>query len=541
MYAANWLYMATGDQSYLDICEKDYIPNFPLESQSTDKKYTWGFCWDDTTQGAALLYAINTGKQEWIDHISHHLDYWNGGYGGKAVEYTPDGLAYLMQWGSLRHAANTAWLAKLASDTIFKDDAAKAQKYNDWADSQISYMFGNNNLGLCYVLGMGEENPTAVHHRTASGIHDDHWNDLGKEASAEGWQTEYAHTLYGALIGGPDQAGEYVNEVGKYEFSEVAIDYNAGFTAALCALIDENGGTPLADFPPTETPKWAEWEVAAVLNGSGDSYTEIKAWSMNHTAWPARVAEDISYRYYFDVSELKEAGLSVDNIEVKSNSQQYQEGQQGYATVEGPILYEGDPTGNTYYAEIKFADGRAMQPTGQSEHRDEVQFRISIPDAIDGQSTKGAWDPSNDYSYTGVEDATDLKKPDSLNDHITMYVNGTLVWGTEPDGTAPSGQEPTDKPEPTPTETTEPNDTTLEASEEVTNPANYLAGDVTLDKTVDIMDVIALNRYLLGSLKLDAEQKANADVAQDGKYDATDSLTLLKFVVEILESLPVKD
>jgi len=46
-YAANWMYMATGDQKYLDECEKDFIPEFPLEQQSSTRKYTWGFCWDD--------------------------------------------------------------------------------------------------------------------------------------------------------------------------------------------------------------------------------------------------------------------------------------------------------------------------------------------------------------------------------------------------------------------------------------------------------------------------------------------------------------
>jgi uncharacterized protein YyaL (SSP411 family) len=63
-YAANWLYMATGDQKYLDKCESDYIPEFPTENQSTERKFTWGFCWDDHSQAAALLYAINTGKEE---------------------------------------------------------------------------------------------------------------------------------------------------------------------------------------------------------------------------------------------------------------------------------------------------------------------------------------------------------------------------------------------------------------------------------------------------------------------------------------------
>ena len=437
MYAACWLYKATGDESYLSKIEKDYIPQFPTESQSTDWKYTWGLCWDDTTQAAALLYAQLTDKDEWVNHIDKHIRYWMGGssdlkpFEGKI---TGDGLSHLTNWGCLRHATNTAFIAKLACDSIFKDDSAKVSKYNTWADSQMNYCFGDNKLKMSYVLGMGDKQPTAIHHRGASGIHDDHWNELGQSGSSmggENWQTEYAHTLYGALIGGPDSSGNYGSyKVSDYQYTEVAIDYNAGYTACLCAMIDENGGKPLADFPQDETPKWAEWEVAATLNGSGDSYTEIKMWAMNHTAWPARVAKDIEVRYYFDISEAIEKGLSVDQITVEGKAQQYSAGQQGYGTVTGPIQYDG----NIYYASIKFEDGRAIQPTGQSEHRDEVQFRVSVPDAIDGQSTKGAWDPSNDWSYKGVG-KTDLKSDESLNEHFTMYVNGKLVWGEEPDGT----------------------------------------------------------------------------------------------------------
>ena len=43
-YAANWMYMATGEQKYLDECESDFIPEYPLETQSTTRKFTWGFC-----------------------------------------------------------------------------------------------------------------------------------------------------------------------------------------------------------------------------------------------------------------------------------------------------------------------------------------------------------------------------------------------------------------------------------------------------------------------------------------------------------------
>ncbi len=536
MYAALWLYRATGDEKYMSIVKNDYIPSFPLENQSTDRKYTWGLCWDDTSQAAAFLYAQLTDEQEWKDHVSHHLDYWGpNGYGGKKVDYTPDGLAWLFNWGSARHATTTAFLAMLASDTLFKDDAALSAKYNEWAKGQMDYCFGDNANNFSYVLGMGENGPSAFHHRTASGVHDDHWNHLGLESGGdEGWQTEYAHTLYGALVGGPDKDGQYVNDVGQYQYSEVAIDYNAGYTAALCAMVDDYGGTPLADFPPVEKPKWAEWEVAAVLNGSpAASYTEIKAWAMNHTAWPTRVAKDIEYRYYINVSEILEGGLSIDDITVKSGSQQYSEGEQGYATVSGPYKYEGDPTGMTYYASIKFEDGRAIQPTGQSEHRDEVQFRISIPDAVNGQSTAGSWDASNDWSYQGgIETATDLKKADSLNEHITMYVDGALVWGTEPDGTTPS-DDPIVRPTDPSSETTQPSD-------------NYLRGDANCDGQVNMADAVLIMQAISNPDKygegkkdgISSEGVKNGDV--DGNNDGLtnkDALLIQKFKLGLIPEL----
>ena len=41
---------------------------------------------------------------------------------------------------------------------------------------------------------------------------------------------------------------------------------------------------------------------------------------MNHTAWPARVAKDISYRYYFNIEELLAAGYSPDIITVEEHN-----------------------------------------------------------------------------------------------------------------------------------------------------------------------------------------------------------------------------
>ena len=417
-YAANWMYMATKDQKYLDDCEKDFIPNFPLENQSTERKFTWGFCWDDHSQAAALLYAINTGNEEWIDQVQRHLDYWTVGYGGKKVQYTPDGMAWLFQWGSTRHCANTVFLALVACDHLFKDNAELTKRYRDFAKKQFDYFFGDNKLGLSYVIGMGK-NPKTVHHRGASGIHDDHWNSLGTKDKGDGYQTEYAHVLYGALEGGPNQDGSFTDEVSAYQNTEVAIDYNAGFTAALCGMIKLHGGQKLSDFPPKEEPKWPEFLMSACINQASGTYTELKVYAMNHSAWPTRVIKDLSFNYYFDISEVIEAGFTEKDITVKIGTQQHSD-DEGKAEISEPIQHKG----NIYYVKITFGDGRVVMPTGQSEHRAEIQFRVGLPDG----SPDGSWDSSNDYSCKGLEKGNTMVE----TEYITMYDGDELICGKEP-------------------------------------------------------------------------------------------------------------
>lgn len=526
-YAANWMYMATGEQKYLDLCESDYIPNFATENQSTERKYTWGFCWDDVSQGAALLYAINTGKDEWKQQVYKHLEYWTTGYGGKQVQYTPDGLAWLMSWGSLRHAENTAFIALLAADTVFADDDTLSDKYNTWAKSQMDYAFGDNDLGMSYVIGMGDKNPTTVHHRGASGTHDDHWNDLGGTDDSGKWQTEYAHTLYGALEGGPNQDGTFTDQVSSYQNTEVAIDYNAGFTAALCALIDDYGGEPLEDFPPTETPKWDEFFMKASFNQQSDSYTEIKAYAMNHSAWPARVIKDLSYNYYFDISELVEQGFSIDDVVVTKGTDQHS-GDEGVATVSDPIQYDG----NIYYVKITFGDGRVVMPTGQSEHRSELQFRIGIPDNLKtADGNKVTWDGTNDYSAQGLV----MGGEDSMivTSYITMYDGDTLIWGTEPDGTTPEATEPTTK------ATTEATTAAITATDNDTDAT--LWGDADLSGDVNIADAVRIMSFVENENEypLEEQGKINADVYTNGDgLNNMDALAVQKYIAQVLEELP---
>jgi hypothetical protein len=66
-----------------------------------------------------------------------------------------------------------------------------------------------------------------------------------------------------------------------------------------------------------------------------------------------------------------------------------------------------------------------------------------------------------------------------------------------------------------------------------------LCGDVNVDGNVNILDVILINRNLLGSSELSAQGKTNADTDLDGTPTATDALNIMKYVVKLIDSLPV--
>lgn len=72
-----------------------------------------------------------------------------------------------------------------------------------------------------------------------------------------------------------------------------------------------------------------------------------------------------------------------------------------------------------------------------------------------------------------------------------------------------------------------------------TDPTETVYGDLNLDDTVSIVDVVYLNKAVLGVETLDAQQKLNADVDLNGEVEAADSLCVLKSLVDLM-TLPVK-
>ncbi len=384
VFAAYWIYKATGDESYLQKAKDGF-------GQGDVK---WTLCWDDKSWGNALLLANETGSATYRVAMEKNLDYWCN-----EIYKTPKGMAYCDQWGPLRYATTAAFVALSYAEHGKPTSAEKKEQYRAFAKSQIDYALGSS--GRSYVVGFGENYPQNPHHRTAHGSYTNNINDPANTR----------HVLYGALVGGPDRNDSYSDDRNQYQLTEVACDYNAGFTAALAKLYKEYGGKTLKNFGAVETPD-DELYTDATINVNGDDFVEIKALVYNKTAFPARNTNDLKLCYFFDISEITAAGGSVSDLAVTTN---YMQG----GSASDVLCWNKDK--NIYYVAIDFT-GTDIYPGSQDAYKKEVQFRI--------RNTKGVWDNSNDPSYIDVGAVSMGTLTKAYN--MALYEGSRLVFGTEP-------------------------------------------------------------------------------------------------------------
>ena len=233
-WAAAWLYKATREAGYLEKAAALY------KKHLKGSLIAWTHSWDDKRYGTAVLLAQLTKESVYIQDVESFLDYWTVGRSGRRINTTSGGLAWLSPWGSLRYAANTAFLAFVYSDT-FRENR---DRYLSFAERQVNYILGDNPPRRSYVVGFGENPPKNPHHRAA---HGSTTNSISDPA-------DNRHILYGALVGGPPTPDDYSYEDKRsnYMANEVALDYNAAFTGALARMVMLNGGRPLENFPPRE-------------------------------------------------------------------------------------------------------------------------------------------------------------------------------------------------------------------------------------------------------------------------------------------------
>ena len=228
-WAAIWLYRATKENLYLDKAKSYY---------SSPGRGTTPHDWANKKPGTALLLAMITKEQRYLNDIQVWLDDWvNGVQGQDSIIYTKGGLAWRMKWGSLRFNSTAAFLAG-----IYYDKIKSEQRYFDFARNQIDYILGDNPTNFSYMVGFGDKYALEPHHRAASG-------------DARGNRPN-DNILFGALVGGPKEPNDYSYNDDLYDYiaNEVTTDYNAGFTGALAWMYSRFGGEPLSNEELNELP-----------------------------------------------------------------------------------------------------------------------------------------------------------------------------------------------------------------------------------------------------------------------------------------------
>lgn len=472
-WSANWLYKATGDKIYLDKAT-GYIPNLSTELGTNELKYSWGQCWDDVQQGGMILYAQNTGDSTYVNQVKKQLDYWT-----YSVKKLDGGLRWLTDWGCLRHATAAAFTAAVACDTLPLENTSA---YKEFYEEQADYCLGANPDNRSYVVGYGENSPLNVHHRSA---HSSWKNALDTPVNNR-------HILYGALVGGPTSEGVYEDDRQNHINNEVACDYNAGFTGLMAKMVSEYGGSTDPNFPEPEQRE-TEFYVEAKLKHSATG-SDLSLKFTNHTAWPPRIVDNMSYRYYLDATEIINAGFKPEDIVVRVDRDQALMYGEEYAAKISPITHYQD---NIYYIQVTYPDGRAVMPISEGRNQCETMLALVFPNYQTG------WDAANDYSNS---DLLGLKENETtVTDKITVYENGVLIYGVEPDGTSPSE---TEKPD-----------------------ISKIKGDTNLNGTIETADLVLLNKHLIKKAVLKEQALLNADVNDDNKINIFDTIILKRMLI----------
>lgn len=560
-WAAVWLYYCTENYDYID----DIISvDETVSGEMGAHPYTgymrriiadtgncwqniWVHCWDTIWGGVfAKLAPITNISRDWYI-FRWNLEYWSGMTPADAAEaefdvpvtshkyFGPDDVIWNTKITAKEIAdlpeADGAWLAKTPAGFAMLNDYGSA-RYNtaaglcamvyaketgdmtfaEWAKGQIEYILGDNPMGYAYEVGYENSYATFPHHRAAH---------CSPTQAMDNPETYQVHTLYGALVGGPDAKDYHHDETKDYIYNEVTDDYNAAFTGALAGLYHYYGaeGKELADknyiiedFNMSENKPGAKDDSLGIYVTAGkaqetDAGLQVKLVIHNETTNPPKFESDMRVRYYFNISEQLEAGEDISFIETRIDYDQEKSFTDGKneAHISEPVKYDDN---GTYYIEISWIN---------CDFYGSRVYQFGLLNKMNPETFDTVWDSTNDYSYSDLISFEDDNDAAALTDKVTAYVDGELIWGVEPDGTTPK---------------------TTDNTEDKT-----LYGDANCDGNVDISDAVLIKCFLINSKKysLSAQGKKNADVQGNGNgINAQDAVAIQKYILKQIKALPVK-
>ena len=531
----------------------------------------WVHCWDTVWGGvfAKLAPVTNTARDWYI--FRYNLEFWSGtskatdtsdwGYepvrthkyfgmddhlwntpmtydqipdlpdsetSSDFIAKSPKGWAVVSGYGSARY--NTA--AGLCAMVYAKTTGDMT--FAEWAKAQMAYILGNNPMGYAYEVGYGTNFASQPHHRSSH---------CSPTQSMEDPVVQ-VHTLWGALVGGPDLDDFHSDITKDYIYNEVTDDYNAGFCGDLAGLYHFYGAEGKehekdnylkpdfdmsanaigydqvdADGNPLPTGLY----ISGGKNQENEAGVQIKIVVHNRTVNPPKFESNLKARYYFNISEQLEKGEDISFIETRIDYDQEKSFTDGKneAHISEPVKYDDN---GTYYIEISWQN---------CDFYGSRVYQFGLLNKMHPETFDTVWDSTNDYSYAELVSFEDDNDAAAITELITLYADDELIWGVEPDGTKPENgtSNPTTKPAgPSEDEDEDEND-------------DILYGDANCDGKVTIADATAILQSIGNADKysLSKNGQKNADCCNSGDgITVADALAIQQYDAKIITKLPTK-
>ncbi|CAN6162715.1 unnamed protein product [Urochloa humidicola] len=249
LWAASWLYHATGNHSYLSYATGKNAKEY---ADLGNPRY---FSWDDKRPGTEVLLSrvsffaadgSDVGQDEGLGSYKDTADAVMCillPESDTAAFRTDGGLLYVAEWNSLQHPVASAFLAAVYSDymsTSGKTEITCSGKsftssdLRKFAKSQADYVLGDNPMKLSYLVGYGDSYPQRVHHRGASIP-----ADVDTGCDGQEWlktSKPNPNVATGALVGGPFKNDSFIDDRENVRQNE-ATTYNSALIVGLLSSL----------------------------------------------------------------------------------------------------------------------------------------------------------------------------------------------------------------------------------------------------------------------------------------------------------------
>ncbi len=504
-------------QAWLYLNDEASLPTY---KPTTDGCYNgsyydyYMYCWDKVWCGySTMMYKI-TGDSAYASEMKFEL---NNQGGCPTNSYNAAG------WGASRYNCSLQMMALGLANGNASSDYAKGAKY------QMDYILGNNSFGYSFLVGYGDKWPTHIHHRAAN----------PGSGSAEA-NTSAKYTNYGMLIGGPDSSGNYQDHQNSYQFTEPALDYNACFALACAGLVNLYGGDASALKPIITNA--SEINENYVFN-NGQTIVEPTPPNTNTTTKPAATTTKVTTTTLKTDKPLSTTttastsaviGDSV-SIPVTPSNGKYIIDFSAYKGNVASIKITFSSSSNTNGSIFLYGENSSWN--GQSSFDckgGNTGTAIDIsPDATTGEIN--IWYAENNAEITDV--TVILKTSSSTAANTTTTTTSTTkpttttTTTTTTTSTTTTARATTSKATTTTTKaTTASSEITTTNITTTTEADENLIGDINLDKSVNMIDVLQLHKYIGSIISFSTEQKEASDLNDDVRVNVFD-LIILKQIV----------